>query len=789
MAQQGGSRWAGLGSLGMAVGLLVMVGLGDGRAAVRVEGAVFLPDRHAEFPWTETAKGIEHWYAESYRAAGLVRLWVQNRGEGAISAAALQLGGQEYGARGEMRGQQVVWWRLRPDPLPPGAYGQVEIRLREPLTEPSAVRVRFASGEQVEAVVQPRGKPLRLGRVGFTASGAAVLWCSLAPNFAPRVSLWVDGRQAAGRQCTWLGPWKETLGVIYQPPRPWEYGSFHYFALKAGEEVLDGAVVRVRDDFFPLGTYGYVTPREYAANSLNLYVSFGALSGRALDELAAYGLRAVTPVGKEVPRGHAGIWAYYLRDEPDCADYFVEGLPHAVRVGTMGMEMVARDRECYGLEPQKLTYLTIDQTYKPANWLVYGPVADVAATDHYPPWGKEKEVFSTVENCRLACAPQMLVFIFRAWWPEPKEPRPEASAERMMFAEEERLHIGWGLAGGAQGLVCYIHCTEPAGESIFHGAGEFPDVWQAIGAMYREIALVAPVLGTAWPVDGVVQAPGGIFARALVGYQGMVVVGINEGGCKSSADDFVVEAARQVRLRVALPPWLRDCAVAEVGEGSLRKLEMQVRGGWGEVCWPRVDTARLLLLAAPAQMRALEDSYARLWTSQARATLAGRQAELREAAKRLDLVRRMPGRYKDFVVYGQAQGAYGVQVPKDYWNPRGEQYNAWEWYGAEKPQEHWVQWRCKTGQGGEHYFIFLSGLRRPLTVSVRRGEGTEVLQGRMEGQEGVCALKLNLPGPGEYVIRLAGAGEGESGARLSRAAYLVPAARATLLPETLLELK
>ncbi|MCD6351182.1 MAG: hypothetical protein J7M26_03585, partial [Armatimonadetes bacterium] len=572
-------------TVGSAIGLGVLLLLMPASAGAAVEslGAVFLPDLHPSFPWTEGAKGLENWYREDYVAAGLVRLSVRNGGPEAVSAVSATVDGRDYAAFKTIKGQPVAWWRMRPAPLPPGHCGIVEVRLREPPKDPLPVQVEFTDGQSLRWQVQPRQPLVRLGRICFRpgtgpaglASRAAgemappdplassdaaqvMLWC-LAPRPLPGpLALMVDGKTIEpGDRLQVLGPWRSTLLLVYRPPGPLKYGSFHHYAVTLGGRLLDAAVVRTRDDFLPLGTYGYVTPRDYATNSLNLYVSFGMLGKGSLDNLAAYGIRGVTrvaglPDGGEGPssatRGHRDIWAYYLHDEPDCADYGVRDLPHKVRIGTHAMQMAARERNCYRLEPDKLTYLTLDQTYKPANWFHYGPIADVCATDHYPPPGREKDVFSTVETCRWACAPQMEVFIFRAWWPEPTKPREGQDRGRMMFAGEERLHLGWALAGGAQGFVCYIHCTERAGDKIFHGAGEFPDVWHAIGQMYREMGLVAPVLAAGWPVDGAVRAPDGVFARALAAPEGLVLVAINETGCRSTKDDFIARPARKVRL-------------------------------------------------------------------------------------------------------------------------------------------------------------------------------------------------------------------------------------------------
>ncbi len=804
---------AGAALLAAVVALALVPAAAWGQA--RIAGAVFLPDLHPSFPWTEGAKGIEHWYDDSYRAAGLVRVWLANEGEQALSIEAVKVGESEYRAYETIKDQPVSWWRLRPDPLPAGAQGQVEIRLREPPTETIPVRLAIAGSGELSTTVAISNPRPRIGRICFTRPAAAqgegrdsanaavpggiVLWCTVPEGFSAPVGLVVDGQPVPDGRYRVLGPWRNGLAVVYRPSEGMEYGSFHHFALTVGGEVGDFAVVRARDDFLPLGTYGYVTPREYAINSLNLYVSFGAMSPGQLDSLRAHGLAGVTRVGgpsgmQQGPPadtlGHPAIWAYYLHDEPDCADYFkFEDLPHKVRIGTHAMEMAARDRNCYRTAPDRLTYLTIDQTYKPANWFQYGPISDVCSTDHYPPPGKEKDVFATVETCRLACAPQMLVFVYRAWWPEPLEPKEGESRGRMMFAGEERLHMGWGLAGGAQGLISYIHCTEPIGKSIFHGAGEFPDVWHAIGEMYREVGTVAPVLASSWPVDGAVRAPEGVYARALVGPQGMVLVAINEGGCESTDDDFIVRPVKSVNLEVEIPGWIQEAKAALVGQGSLETLAGGIEDGRLRITLPRLDTASLILVAPASVMRGLEERAAALRALRAEGLLRGLQYDLAQQARRLDLIRRLPARYKAFVAYGEAEGAYGIERPKEMWNPRDEKHNAREWYAPQEAGDHWMIWTFEARQAGIHYLVFMwNPLGFPLRMVVADGEGKAVAQGGIAGQgEDVYAVRARLLGGGTYRVTLEGARDKGSGARLATAAYLVPEDEASLLPDAVLE--
>jgi hypothetical protein len=187
-------------------------------------------------------------------------------------------------------------------------------------------------------------------------------------------------------------------------------------------------------------------------------------------------------------------------------------------------------------------------------------------------------------------------------------------------------------------------------------------------------------------------------------------------------------------------------------------------------------------------MNALEQRYAEEKAAQAEGVLRGLQYELEREAVRLDLVRRIPARYKSYVAYAESQEAYGVEKPRTWWNPQGEKYNVVEWYSPDKPGEHWVRWRFDTQQAGAHYFVFMwYPMKFALRMTVEDSSGKRVAEQVLTGDgEDVYAVRVSLPAPGAYSITLAARDEKGSGARVSKAAFLVPQSEASLLPEAVL---
>ncbi|MCS7263337.1 MAG: hypothetical protein NZ805_00730, partial [Armatimonadetes bacterium] len=453
--------------------------------------------------------------------------------------------------------------------------------------------------------------------------------------------------------------WRNLCPIVIQPTKPLPFGSFHYLRIDTTEGST-ATVFRIRDDFVPLGSYGYVTPKEYALNDCNLYVSFSALHKSQLDLLHRYKIKAVSLSPSEetqkVKTVHPTFWAYYLMDEPDVHDYGVEDLPSEKRVGAYAMEMVRRDRECYSQNPSALSFLTVNLTYKPANWFIYGRIADVHNTDPYAllvGW-ELKQVFEVAETARLASAPNMMTITYQAMWIESVGKPTEGKFPRMPFPEEVRIMMHYALAGGAKGLIDYIHCTERYPEQIFWGATDYPDVWAEIGKVNREVETVAPIIARSHPLDIAKALTDGVFARALVAHDAVLVVCVNEK-FQSLKDRFVKQTVAPAELEVSVLPWLPLKLAFQVSEGEFKPLDCKVVGDRLRVTLPKLDTACLLLLCADKNLPAsLKRRYEELRLSRAESFFGAIQTEDREREKQADLLRKIPMLFERFALSSQA---------------------------------------------------------------------------------------------------------------------------------------
>jgi hypothetical protein len=760
----------------------------DGVGVVSVDAAFYRPDRGTPFAWFETARGIEHFYRENYRAAGLMEVYLRNDGKEPVSVERIFVNGKDVTE--PEKGGDVVWWRLRPNPIPAEGFGELLIRLREAPREPIAIEVQTSTKGTLRLKIQPAPTPVRMEGLAFDEKGEQIFaFVELVGEGKQRITrVLLDGEDVT-KQTLILSPnfWFNVCPIVVRSPKRLAFGSFHYLRVDTDKGAKAAVLFRARDDFFPFGSYGYVTPKEYASNNCNLYVCFGAMRTNELDALKSYGLKGVSAlVGEGGPRketiGHKALWAYYLMDEPDVHDYYVEGLPHEKRVGSYAMEMVKRDLRCYTADPSVLTFLTVDLTYKPANWFTYGRISDVLNTDPYAlhvGW-EMRSVFEVAETARLACAPNMMTITYQAFFHEPVAKQHEGKFPRMPFPEEVRAMMHYALAGGAKGLIAYIHCTERSGDVISWGAQDYPDVWFEIGRVYRELELVAPVLSRSHPMDIAKSLTQGIFVRALVAPDAIAIVCVNER-IKSLPEKFVSATVTDAEIEVSLPPWLAVKVAAVVGEGKFAALPVKLTDREVRIKLPELKVANIILLASDCELlKQLSDRYERLKLSRASAFLAGIRKEQEQQARRFGLARKIPAIFREYAVASEAQGCYGVER-KSMWNPSKEKWNAWEWYDPEGKGEHSVTWQAKVTEPGDFVLYICAnffGNEMNLLVLDERGQlkGKSLVRADVED---VHALRLRFEAPGNYKLVITPPdGKGGMGV-VAKFAFLVPSGERT----------
>jgi hypothetical protein len=752
---------------------------------VKIEATFYRPDVVPPVMWLEGNSAMIAKGNFGYSPAGSVHALVRNAATSPITVTNVLIDGESARALREKR--QVVWWRTQPNPVPPGALGEVTVRFRYPLEKPVKLALAASGKPIAEAVVQQKRVGFRIETIGFRAvPNRMMVYVSKQSEAPVRIAqVRLDGRDVTADARILAPTFFEGCCPIEVPlAAALQVGSVH------AVEVIDAAgaeafhVFRVPPAYTPLGTYGYSNFEQYAANNLNTYVCFGGLSRASLDRLEGLGMRGAFHIGYSDPpqgvRGHPAIAGYLQRDEPDCADYGVTDRPHHERIGHQAQQMVEHAARLFELDPKTVLWQTLDLTYKPANWLHYGLVADVTNTDAYPlvigvPLTFVRDV---VQTARSGCSPRPLTFTFQSGWEEAEH----RGWNRPPFADEMRRMMLYAVGSGARGLISYIHCSEKASGWMGHGTNEFPDLWYEVGRTFRSLSGLRDLIRVAHPLrieSG--RADRLWVATLLVGPNAMLVVVVNDN-YTSKADVFEQTPALNVSLRVPRPPWLDAKRCVRVEDGRARPVEMEVDGRAITLSIDRIEAGDFLVICADAILPdRLESDFQARQARLASALLATQQRSLCEQAKQAAEMRSIPFKYGRYKIAGSVIGGYAI-ARANFWNPGREQYDVLEYWEGKGTSRKGVVWKVEVPaeRAGKAHVLYWMGHvwgtgAAAAKMTLRDSTGKEIASTVVPTfAEGIHRWTVTPPIAGKYTIELIQQHDGEKGARIAKAAYLVP---------------
>lgn len=481
----------------------------------------------------------------------------------------------------------VLWYRSRPNPIPPGGTADVTITLAEPATKPIAVEVG-AAGQSVKRMVQCIPEKLRFQAIRFSRDLRSIdiytRWTD-ATALDSLKSIRMDGRNLAKNASPW--PPKSFHGLAYVRialDKPLVKGSFHTFEAASAAGLSTAYQIRAIPAEFLVGLYGSPGPEsiiDWAAHGVNHYLSFRSLTPDVIDLLRASGLSCGAKyipeplVDRDTARvvqcdesaaartleeyaGKQGLLYHELVDEPDVADYYA-----GRRLGASGMELIGRADLCAANDPERYTFIQMDNTFRIRNFRVYGEAADVLATHRYSLGNSIRSEAGASTSTQLAFLDDLLETLGRfraATEPSPFFMVPQffdlgaGRQGRPPTIEEMRLQCFTMVAEGARGLIHYIHSGSGGG----HEGGRRPELWDAMTAMHKELRLVGEFIqsGTPAPASWVTTGSPNIYARAVLGGDAITVILINRAH-RSALDRFTCRPAYGVKVSVRIPPWIK----------------------------------------------------------------------------------------------------------------------------------------------------------------------------------------------------------------------------------------
>ena len=703
----------------------------------------------------------------------------------------------------------LVWSRMSPTILEPGACGTLEICLRNALTENVSVKLLFSDGSECAFNISGRKQaPCQFEAVRFE-KGLRRVWIHVGKaleNAAIPAAIRFDGVVAGSGQdapeVKWLNDeWEHgaklaslTLKKTLNP------GSFHLLELlDASGKSVAVCEIRALDELFGVGIYGG-TPNNsrgftrYAANGLNLYNSFHKLSAATLDKAASMDMRCVSMVHddpKAEPGHSSGLYAFNLMDEPDCRDYRVKDVPMRYRIGQHAPKMVEWYEKCLKFSPRPVM-LTLDLTFSPFNYFFYGRIPDIANPDCYPitqgwPVGTLKKY---VGNIRQATRPKPFSFTYQGSWEEhcrkvkwisgSQLKRDGWSAYRDVSKTrgfgrpptkaETALNIHYAFAYGATSVFAYTDVSEACGTLMFHGARDMPEIWRAIVSTSKIYSRLAPVIEISNSVRWAETSEKSILTRTLMtGADTAVVIAVNENH-KSVKEGFETTKAENVEFSFDIPSWSSAQSVFEVTPDGFLPVASEIQGK--TLTWhDDIVVAKVYLVATKKRAEQLDELQ------------ADREARVEKAIERIRAESEANQRFlkhlavsKDVLkLTGKPFAGNGLE-DHSFWNPQKEKFNAidcWRREGVETLGTTWSVDVDKKMLGEEWLFITqIQGRPAKWKIEASPKDAAVISPDSSFGKTRKYRVKFKQPGKVELKLRLTPGKSMEHYIRTSKIAYL-----------------
>jgi hypothetical protein len=481
-------------------------------------------------------------------------------------------------AHGTTKGQPVIWYHCRPNPIPAGAIADLVIVLADPSTRPVEVKLRTSSGQQIARTVPCAPEQFRFQAIRFSKDLRTVDVYMRCPDAVRSIRM--DGKRVSG-------PAQSLDGLAYariRLPKALDKCSFHVFEAETRSGLSTGYSIRAIPSEFLIGVYGSPSPenvRDWAAHGCNHYLAFGGVSTDQLALLQAQGMSVGAKyiheplvdreAGKlvafntddartslSVVADKPNLLYHHLVDEPDAADYYAD---HTL--GACAMELAARADFYEAQDPGRYSFVQLDNTFRPMSYRVYGESADLLATHRYSlgnlihgEAGVRTEsktpflddLLDTVTLLRGATEPKPFFMVSQFFDLGP------GRSGRPPTVDEMRLQSYAMVAGGARGIIHYIHSGSGGG----HEGGKTKALWDGMTDMHAGLMRMGDIvgMGTPAPASWAASDSPHIISSLILAGDRMGVVLINRSH-RSGLEQFTARPVQNVKMTIRIPPWMK----------------------------------------------------------------------------------------------------------------------------------------------------------------------------------------------------------------------------------------
>jgi hypothetical protein len=502
----------------------------------------------------------------------------------------------------------LKWFTVTPNPIPPGGLAELIVRANYASPEPVSLTLETGRGSRLSFETPLQQPP---GEVEYTAFSddlktAHIYYRGSRPSRLS-VNAGSDGKleifHVAG----------DFYYLKHTPKKTLTPGEALILRLYDSERLLAAAGIRVWGSPFSIGICGKTDTERlerYAGLGFNTVYGFGVVGARRAALMDKHGLCFAGQTFRDNFREYGqyscraaktsaeypNLFAYYLRDEVDGAEY-KSGLP----LGAFGMEMAMARNFCVDYDPERMVLHLLDATHTPANYFTYGRQADLTVIDPYVimnrglkdqrndlslPWKAAREalaaarprpVLTDLYVCRGGCG----------------------EGDRFPSPEELWTEVVYALGGGSKGIWYYMFDNDREG-----GAAESPALVAGIHRCNAVMMRLSAILGRSCPVPLESEAGPGIWSRTLIMGERYLALTLVNTKSFSDRSGFNPIPERGVTVKMSLPEYFSAAGVFDVtaGGGLPLKSRTAQNGKTLSFTLDLLDDAKIILLSADGGM-------------------------------------------------------------------------------------------------------------------------------------------------------------------------------------------
>ncbi|MCF7853225.1 MAG: hypothetical protein K9N51_00385 [Candidatus Pacebacteria bacterium] len=465
-----------------------------------------------------------------------------------------------------------IWYKVEPNPVPPGQCTEVTLRLRQHLASAIDLGIDTSMGGRIVDVA-PRTPAVDIEFAGFDNGlrEMVVYARRLAPDSGLVSRVLLDGEDCTESVTVYQPGWlerederKPLYALQIALDKPLERGSFHRVSLVT--ETGRGFTTQIRAfaNPFAIGMFGAYGPSDDFFDRLKRYRFNSTIWFERDEDLhEQHGLYAFCGSGSTTPRSGSWCLAYYQLDEPDVKDYGTKSIKdYWRRLGSTAHYCIATRNRWNRENPAVPGLLQIDSTFKPLNLAVYAQIADLPATDPYapragnPPFGLH-HVSARLQVLAAHSEPKPIHATLHCCKDE------KNAFVRYPAAEEVSLMVSYALMQGAKGISYYW--WRGVG-----GLGGNPDLLRDMGKINARIEQIGRLASLSVPTGWASSPDTNVLLECLwAAGEGMVLIACNEdydsiAAAETADEGFETRPRKNVTVECTLPPGTEKWRVCEV---------------------------------------------------------------------------------------------------------------------------------------------------------------------------------------------------------------------------------